>query len=389
MVENYKLLEIMETISHIIDDHVLVCNLDGKVIYSNNSMERHLAYKDNELEDKYFLDLLDKSYIDKGKSFLHGASKEPSPWKEFLFIGKKTLVKLHIRIFEKNNLLYIFGNEKYMEYEVMKEKKDREMINAIKIHKRSLPDSLPKTRKISFDSIYIPAQKLGGDLFDAFKVDNGLLNDYFEQYVCFVADVSGHGLDSAMLSIFVKDTIDSYFRLKHTPGQVLSPKEIINFFLQHYVKEGYPMEYLVCLFFVVFDLRTMELTYCNAGFHMCPILVVDKKNIIELNQSGMPVSTAISPALYNYKDHTIDLSPEMTLFVMSDGLPEQRTSKGFYEERLKRLISEIHEESPEDIVKNIRQDFDGFLKDESISDDITLVVAKLTTNEGQKNKEGN
>lgn len=379
MGEEGKALEILETISHIIDDHILVCNLDGKILYSNSSMDRYLG--DNELKGKLFIDLIDKSNMAKGQSFINGASREPSSWKEFLFKGKRESIKLHIKIFKKNNLLYLYGNEKYMEYEVMKKRADMELVNAIKIHKRSLPDSLPRNKGISFDSIYIPAQKLGGDLFDVFKVDNGLLNDYFEQYVSFVADVSGHGLDSAMLAIFVKDTIDSYFRLKHTPGQVLSPKEIINFFLDRYIEEGYPMEYLVCLFFVVFDLKTMELTYCNAGFHMCPILVVDEDNIIELHQGGMPVSTAISPKLYKFKDHTIDLSPEMTLFIMSDGLPEQRAKSGFYEERLKKLIPKIHRKSPENIVDDIRHDFDEFLGDESISDDITLVVAQLTKGE--------
>ncbi|MDQ2088169.1 PP2C family protein-serine/threonine phosphatase [Herbivorax sp. ANBcel31] len=254
---------------------------------------------------------------------------------------------------------------------------DIEIANAIKIHKKSLPDSLPNTESISFSNLYIPAQKLGGDLFDAFKVDNGLLNDHFEQYVCFTADVSGHGLDSAMLAIFIKNTIRSFFRLKHISGQLLSPKEIIDFFVEHYIKEGYPDEYLVCLFIVVIDLKTNELTYCNAGFHMCPILVRDRENIIELSNAGLPISTAIDLDMLKYEDYSLKLSPEMTLFIMSDGLPEQRSNNEFYEDRLKNLITEIYYLKPVHIIQKIHEDFMDFLGFEKISDDITLVVVKL------------
>ncbi len=378
MEDSFDTLKINETIVDMIDDHVLVCNLYGKIIFSNRAMQSYLGYTDIELKQKNFLDIIADLHINKVKSCIKSVSEKPSVWKEFLFNGKYNVTKLHIKLFQKNNLIYIYGNEKYVEYERIRKKIDTEIANAIKIHSRSLPENLPNTENISFDSLYIPAQELGGDLFDVLKVDNGLLNDYFEQYVCFIADVSGHGLDSAMLAIFVKDTIRSYFRLKHIPGQVLSPKEIMNFFVEQYMKEGYPTEYLVCIFLVVFDLKTNELTYCNAGFHMCPILVRDKENIIELNNGGLPISTALDADLYKYEDHYLRLSPDMTLFIMSDGLPEQRSNNEFYEDRLKKLFNEVYSLKPDQIVQKIHEDFNDFLKYEKINDDITLVVVKLS-----------
>jgi len=208
-------------------------------------------------------------------------------------------------------------------------------------------------------------------------VDNGLLNDHFEQYLCFISDVSGHGLDSAMLSIFVKDIIRSYFRLKHIPGQLLSPKEIMEFFVEQYIKEGYPEEYLVCIFIAVFDLKTKELTYCNAGFHKCPLLVRYGNNVIELDNVGLPISTAIDTDLLKYEDYSLQLSHGMTLFIMSDGLPEQRVNRKYYEDRLKELIVEISHLKPDYIVQRIHEDFIDFLGYEKNSDDVTLVVVKL------------
>jgi sigma-B regulation protein RsbU (phosphoserine phosphatase) len=377
MEKGFDISEIYETIADIIDDHILVCNLDGKIVYSNRSMESILGYHAMELKERNFLEIIADLHINRAESFIKNAREKPSPYKEFLFNCKQGLRKYHVKILQKNNLLYIYGNEKYADYERIRKRLDIEITNAIKIHKQSLPESLPDSENISFASLYIPAQDLGGDIFDVFKVDNGLLNDYFEQYVCFIADVSGHGLDSAMLAIFVKETISSYFRLKHIPGQVLSPKEIMDFFVDHYMKEGYPEEYLVCIFLVVFDLKTDELTYCNAGFHMCPLLVMDKEHIIELNKGGLPVSTALDIELYDYKDHSLRLSQEMTLFIMSDGLPEQRFHNEFYEGRLKKIVTEIYNLKPAQIIKRIQKDFSDFLKYEKTNDDITLLVVKL------------
>ncbi len=377
MEMDFDTTKINETIVGMIDDRILVCNAGGRIVFSNKAMQSYLGYTGSELQGKNFLDILEDIQAGKAKALLNSLSEEPTGWAEFLLHGRHHVLKLHLKFFRKDNLIYIYGNEKYVEYERIRKKLDIEITNAVKIHKRSLPESLPDTPNISFSSLYIPAEELGGDLFDAFKVENGLLDDYFEQYVCFIADVSGHGLDSAMLAIFVKDTIRSFFRLKHIPGQLLSPKEIMHFFIEQYLKEGYPDEYLVCLFIAVFDLKTKELTYCNAGLHTCPLLAGNGDDIVELNRAGLPISAAIGADLLIYEDSSLPLSPGMTLFIMSDGLPEQRSNNEFYEDRLKGLLGGIYCMDPPHIIRRIQEDFTDFLRYEKIKDDITLVVVKL------------
>lgn len=377
MGKNVDLTNIYKTITETIEDQILVCDPEGQVVFSNPAMQAYLNYSDPELKQMSFFDLIADSHFSKAKSSMNHVSEEPSCGEEYLLHGRHDIRKLYLSFFRKDGLIYIYGNEKYAEYERIKYKLDVEIANAIRIHRRALPASLPETEHISFASLYIPAEQLGGDLFDAFKVDNGLLNDHFEQYVCMIADVSGHGLDSAMLSIFVKDTIRSFFRLKHIPGQVLSPKEIMHYFVEQYKKEGYPDEYLVCLFLSVFDLKTNELTYCNAGLHKCPLLVRDAENLTELNKAGLPISSAIDDKWLKYEDSSVQLFPGMTLFLMSDGLPEQRSNREFYEERLKTLIPEIYDMKSTHIIRRIHKDFTDFLGFEKIKDDITLVVVKL------------
>ncbi|PYG90283.1 sigma-B regulation protein RsbU (phosphoserine phosphatase) [Ruminiclostridium sufflavum DSM 19573] len=377
MGKGFETAKINEAIVDMIEDYILVCGSDGQIVFSNRTVQLYLGYAKQELNEKSFFDIVSDIYVNKAEEFFSSASEEPSAWTEFLLQGKQEVLKLHFKILRKDGLIYIRGNEKYAEYERLQKRLDTEIANAIKIHNRSLPESLPDTGNISFKSLYIPAEEMGGDLFDAFKVDNGLLNDYFEHYVCFIADVSGHGLDSAMLAIFVKDTIRSFFTLKHVPGQLLSPKDIMHFFVEQYLKEGYPEEYLVCLFIAVFDFKTKELSYCNAGLHICPLLVKDKNNVIELKNAGLPVSSAIDVDLLRYEDSSLPLLQDMTMFIMSDGLPEQRSNNVFYEDRMKRLFTEACYMSSSDIIDRVYKDFTDFLGYEKIKDDITLIVVKL------------
>jgi phosphoserine phosphatase RsbU/P len=378
MKEHVNISQITETIAGLIEDHFLICNAHGEILFCNPSMASRLGYKESELTSKNFLAFIEKTHSEKAASFFNHATKEPSGWEGFLMVGKKGLKKLHLKFLTKDSLTYIYGNEKYVEYEKIRRKLDREVTSAKKIHQQSLPVTLPNTESLSFSALYRPAEVIGGDLYDVFKVDNGLLGEYFNQYVAYIADVSGHGLDSAMLSIFVKDTIRSFFSLKHIPGQVLSPKEIVHFLVEQYLKEGYPEEYLVCLFLVVFDLNAKDLTYCSAGFHESPFLIKDQNHLLELDRGGMPISAAIDAKWLTYQDTSVKLIPGMTLFLMSDGLPEQRSGKEFYRERFKTLATKLHSLNPKQITDEINLDFTDFLHHQDVEDDITLVVAKIS-----------
>lgn len=370
-------IEINETIADITHDRFLVCSADGRIIFSNKAMQKALGYTESELKQKNFFHIAAHEDLISAKSFFQHADEVPSETHELVLNAKQDIVKLHLKFLQKNDLIYIYGSKLYAEYDMFRKKLKTEIANAIKIHRTSLPQELPSAENISFASLYLPAEELGGDLYDVFKVDHGLLNGYFDQYMCFIADVSGHGLDSAMLAMFVKDTIRSFFSLRHIPGQVLSPKEIMDFFVEQYIKEGYPDEYLVCLSLVIIDMNAKELIYCNAGIHECPLLIRDKDAIIELKHGGLPVSSAIDSEWMVYEEHSISLTDQMTLFLMSDGLSEQRSGTEVYESRIKNLFSKIYSLDAEQIVDEIHCDFTGFVGNEKISDDITLIVVKL------------
>lgn len=46
MEESFDIVKINETIADIIDNHILVCNLEGEIVYSNKAMQSYLGYAD-------------------------------------------------------------------------------------------------------------------------------------------------------------------------------------------------------------------------------------------------------------------------------------------------------------------------------------------------------
>ncbi|MDQ2088170.1 PAS domain-containing protein [Herbivorax sp. ANBcel31] len=113
----FDIAKINETIVDMIDYHILVCNLEGQIVFSNKVMQAYLGYSDLELKQKSFLSVIGDIQINKAKSIIANVSQKPSKWGELMFNGKHHKFKLHVKFFQKRNLIYIYGNEKYVEYE--------------------------------------------------------------------------------------------------------------------------------------------------------------------------------------------------------------------------------------------------------------------------------
>ena len=69
---------------------------------------------------------------------------------------------------------------------------DRELGLAGSIQKLLLPQYIPQAHSLDIATVYQPAQKIGGDLYDVFDLGGGRI-------AAVVADVSGHGISAALL----------------------------------------------------------------------------------------------------------------------------------------------------------------------------------------------
>lgn len=263
---------------------------------------------------------------------------------------------------------------KNMQLEAVYDKINRDIYKARKLHQQFLPNPHYNAHDFFIASYYQPAESLGGDFYHVIPVGDQLL--------IYVTDVTGHGLDGAMLTIFLRETINSFLMSRHKTHQPLCPKKLLNFLFYQYCQENFPEDYFISIFVGVLDFETKEFIYSSAGFQIAPLTISSDGNMEKLYSCGLPLSSAIEPSLLDFQLKSFFFDSDTTILITTDGLVEEVNNEDIYgEERLARVFSSVYNNPPELIVKEINADFYSFAGTHQGNDDITfLVIQRLGKN---------
>jgi len=150
---------------------------------------------------------------------------------------------------------------------------------------------------------------VGGDVFDVFRLSG-------TRALVLIADVSGKGVDAAVLTAFIKFMIRAIALRQSEPGAILSE---FNSAFSKAVGNPY---LFVSMFVGVLDTATFRLEYGSAG-HDCAYLR-RRDGVEQLAVTG-PVLGVMEEPFYS---KTIDLHPGDTLVLTTDGLTEVRDRDG-------------------------------------------------------------
>ncbi|NMA02458.1 MAG: SpoIIE family protein phosphatase [Clostridia bacterium] len=243
---------------------------------------------------------------------------------------------------------------------------------AREIHSRFLPETLPQIANFNFAYSYKPAQNIGGDFFNIQKIG--------QQLLIYLVDVSGHGLDGAILNIFIRENINSFLLNSVKREEGISPQKLLTFLYNSYNRESFPNEYFASAFVAVLDLERHMITYSNAGFHISPYLI-NNSSLERLESSGLPIMNTIKGEKPDYQDHNLQLGDQFTLLLTTDGLVEEmKDDLAYGEERLANILFNNHHLSSQEIVEIIEADFKKFSGQNTAKDDITFLVIKYEPN---------
>ena len=257
--------------------------------------------------------------------------------------------------------------EKQKEIMHKNQKLNENIAKAKKLHKNLLPKNLPAVDKLDIDVYYKPAQQLGGDFYNLIEIENYLL--------FYVVDITGHGIDGAMLNVFVRETINSF--LRSNSKENLSTKKILEFLANKYQEEGFPDDYFLCIMLGILNKDTMEITYSNAGIHIPPLLSTLDNEVSSLTLSSLPISTAFDVEKLHINEGKFSLEPNNSLLITTDGLIEETHEEKLYgRERLASLFNQNSHLSAEEITQKIKEDFQVFTGELTSQDDITFLIIK-------------
>ncbi len=170
-----------------------------------------------------------------------------------------------------------------------------------------LPTQLPNSDEVRWATAFLPAEWVSGDIYDVVRID--------EQHVGFyVADVVGHGMPAALLTIFLKqalvmrETIESNYRI-FSPAEVMKN---LNVRMASQKLSGY--QFATCCYCLL-NIKTLQLTYARAG-HPYPILIRPKEQPQQLEIRGSLLGIF---GQAEYTQETIQLQPGDKFLLYSDG----------------------------------------------------------------------
>jgi len=170
-----------------------------------------------------------------------------------------------------------------------------------------LPTQLPNTDEVRWATVFLPAEWVSGDIYNIVRID--------EQHIGFyVADVVGHGMPAALLTIFLKqalvmrETIEDNYRI-FSPAEVMKN---LNVRMAAQKLSGY--QFATCCYCLL-NTKTLQLTYARAG-HPYPILIRPEQQPEQLQLRGSLLGVFEQA---EYTQQTIQLQSGDKLLLYSDG----------------------------------------------------------------------
>ncbi len=239
---------------------------------------------------------------------------------------------------------------------------------AERIHKTLFPRSLPTIDGVFLNARYQPAEFLGGDSYNVFMLDR-------ENVCLYVADLTGHNLDAAMLSVFIKEAIAGYTREAAYKGVSLSPRQCLMALDELYKQEKFPYDMFVTMFMAVFNLVSKQLTYSAAGIVEAPVLY-GKERIFQLHCPGSLIMSINEES--EFEEKSITLKDDEGILLFTDGLVEQQSKvekKQYGSENLIKFLTEFVENNRNytNIIPQLFEELLLYGGEESFSDDIALL----------------
>ncbi len=219
-----------------------------------------------------------------------------------------------------------------------------------------LPRDFPKNDKVELNAFLHPAKEVGGDLYDFF-IDGDTL--HFA-----IGDVSGKGVPASLVMAITKSA------LRLSEGMNLSVAEVMSKINNH-IESGNINSMFVTMFIGRLNLKTGELTYCNAGHN--PLVIAEKGKLARFLDTKPNLAVGLF-ADFPFEMQTIQLTEGTHLVLYTDGVTEAETvDKQFYGEgRLLTCVDKSILESS-NVAQAVMNDVKLFVKNNEQNDDITIM----------------
>lgn len=242
-----------------------------------------------------------------------------------------------------------------------KKRMNKELEMARNIQKRLMPHDIPAVPGLDIVGECHPCYEIAGDYFDIINIEGGYS-------VMVVADVSGKGAGAAMimanlqasirLGVHLSDKLaDFVARINELIYNNTSSSEFITFFMS------------------IWDPTKNVLYYVNAG-HNPPVVIDIDGKVTRLPATGLMLGVLSDSA---YEENYVRLEKGSVFVIYTDGLEEAMNEKDemFGGDRIISTVEENKSQSPEKILRSLRDSVLAHCGTRPIQDDVTMIVGKV------------
>ena len=238
---------------------------------------------------------------------------------------------------------------------------------AAEVQKSLLPHEKPIVKGFDIAGRNVSCDEIGGDYFDfIWRLDSKK-----GPFSVVVGDISGHGVDSALLMT----TARAFLRMRASqPGTI---SEIISAMNRHLTRDVLESGRFMTLFYMTIDPEKNHIDWVRAGHDPAIFYDPARDEFEELKGSGVALGVN---AAFDYKENNRrGLTNGQIIAIGTDGIWEAVNGEGemFGKARFRKIIRKNAHAAAADILNAVYSELSLFTRGQRSEDDITLVVIKI------------
>jgi len=253
---------------------------------------------------------------------------------------------------------------------------------AAEVQQSFLPAKVPTSPRARFAWEYMPCDELAGDTLNVFQLD--------ETHIAFyVADVSGHGVRAALLSVTLSRVMtaqgDGSSVLIEVgdsgdDARILSPVEVVTALNRRFPMDEKTSQYFT-LIYGILDTESL-LCRCVCAGHPGPVLIAGDGSSRLIPVSGFPIGV-VDEEIFEIEDHEIRMSEGDRFYMYSDGIPEtfNAADEEFGTQRVLDALENCRAEDLEASISGLLSEIQSWREDPVADDDISIIGLEIVARE--------
>ncbi len=228
------------------------------------------------------------------------------------------------------------------------------------------PDEIVDKPFMRLSGYFEPASECGGDWWTYHELEDG-------KVLVVIADVTGHGVPSAMITATAKSAVDTLRAVTNDNLTVTYLLEILN----RAILESAKRKFVMTCFASIIDPKNHTITFANAG-HNFPYIYRTVEGRGKFNVLMTRGNRLGDMAESTYQAKQEKLQPGDVIVWYTDGIVECESELGeeYGEKRFRNSIRKLADKEPDEIRDGVVAAAGHFFGEMPHKDDITMVIGR-------------